>query len=314
MSQLFSTDLLPVSDRIDAWQWNAKQICGDCLIQLPRSSLRGTIDVRDLGELRLTRFASSPLAFSKWPCDTVRPENRFCIVITQISGARNYQQKGSSVLLIPGDSTLIDSGSPWSSTCNTDCDRLYLRMPRWLMESRLRRNDLPFAQRISGNDRMGAALHRLCLALYDEAGAMKKEESDAALDAYFEVLAECIGGRDAPVARSAELCRQIQHYIDAHLAESSLGPAEIASAVGVSVRHLHRLFLITGNTLGSSIRTRRLERCRRDLQNPGMRDKTITEIAFQWGFSDSAHFSHAFRRHFGVSPRAMRLETSAEQQ
>ena len=109
-----------------------------------------------------------------------------------------------------------------------------------------------------------------------------------------------------------ELRRRIHRYIDAHLSESSLGPGEIASAIGISVRHLHRLFLMTGNTLGDYIRTRRLKGCRGDLANPSMRTRTITEIAFFWGFSDSAHFSHSFRKHFGLSPRAFRVRAVRE--
>src|SRR5215472_9964264 len=98
MSQLFSTELLPASDRVDAWQWNAKQICGDCRVRFPKVAFHGTIDAREVGGLRLTRFTSSPLAFSKWPGDWLTPDNRFCIVITQIAGARHYQQAGQSVL------------------------------------------------------------------------------------------------------------------------------------------------------------------------------------------------------------------------
>jgi AraC family transcriptional regulator, positive regulator of tynA and feaB len=312
MSQLFSTELLPVSDRIDAWQWNAKQICGDCRIRLPKSSFHGTIDIREIGGLRLTRFASSPLSFSKWPGDTVSPQNRFCIVITQIAGVRQYAQNGASVLLNPGDSTVIDSGSPWTSSCLTDCARLYLRVPRWVMESRLRRIDIPVVQRISGEARMGAALRRLSQSLYDEAGQMKEEEGAVALDAYFEILSACLEGNHPLAPRATELHGAIYRYIDAHVFESTLGPAEIASAVGISVRHLHRLFLVTGNTLGAYIRARRLKGCRSDLANPGMRHKTITEIAFFWGFSDSAHFSHSFRRQFGLSPRAFRSRALTE--
>jgi len=91
-----------------------------------------------------------------------------------------------------------------------------------------------------------------------------------------------------------------------------LEPAEIAYAVEISVRHLHRLFLVTGGTLGEYIRARRLKGCRSDLANPCMRHKTITEIAFCWGFSDSAHFSHSFRKQFGLSPRAFRARAATE--
>lgn len=311
MSQLFSTKLLPASDRIDAWQWNAKQICGDCCIRIPKASFHGTIDIRDVGGLRLTHFSSSPLSFFKRPSDSSIPENRFSIVITQFAGVRSYEQNGTSVLLQPGDSTLIDSASPWSSSCSTDCSRLYLRVPRWVMEDRLRRVEFPVAQRISGNAREGAALCRLSQSLYNEAGRMTEEEGAAALDAYFEVLAACLGDQPPSASRAVNLRRQIHRYIETHISEPNLGPAEIASFAGISVRHLHRLFLVTGGTLGDYVRSRRLKGCRTDLADPHLCERTITEIAFCWGFSDSAHFSHSFRKEFGISPRAFRNQALA---
>jgi AraC family transcriptional regulator, positive regulator of tynA and feaB len=306
MSQLFSTELLPVSDRIDAWQWNAQQICGDCRIQLPRSSFHGSIEVRQLGALRLTRFSSSPLSFWKCPADTVSAENRSCIVITQIAGARRYLQNGAEVLLKAGDSTVIDAGSSWSSSCPTDCVRLYLRVPRWMMENRLRTRKIPVVEKISGGSRIGAILCRLAQSLFEEAGRMGEQESVAGLDAYFRTLAACLGRGEIALERGPELARQILRYVEAHLAEPTLTPLEVASAVGISLRHLHRIFSSTGKTMGDYVRVRRLKQCREDMVDPRLQEKTITEIAFFWGFSDAAHFSHSFRKHYGVSPRAFR--------
>jgi hypothetical protein len=73
----------------------------------------------------------------KWPFDTACAPSRSCPVITQIAGARQYLQRGEEILLKPGDSTIIDTAVPWSSSCNTDCVRLYLRVPRWVMQNRL---------------------------------------------------------------------------------------------------------------------------------------------------------------------------------
>jgi AraC-like DNA-binding protein len=306
MSQLFSTELLPVSDRIDAWQWNAQQICGDCRIQLPRASFHGSIEIRQVGALRLTKFSSSPLSFWKWPVDTVSAEQRSCIVITQIAGVRRYVQNGAEVLLKAGDSTVMDAGRPWSSSCTTDCVRLYLRVSRWMMESRLQTRAIPIAQKIGGGSRTGAALARLSQALYEEAGRMEEEERTSALDAYFHTLGACLGRNQIAIPRVAELLGQILRYVDAHLGEPAMTPVEVAAALGISLRHLHRVFSATGNTLGDYVRTRRLEQCRADLLDPRLREKTITEIAFYWGFSDAAHFSHSFRKQFGVSPRVLR--------
>ena len=306
MSQLFTTDLVPASDRIDAWQWNAQQICGDCRIQVPTCSFHGAIEVRHFGGLRLTRFSSSPLSFWKWPSDAATPDNRCSIVVMQLAGIRRYVQSGSSVVLNPGDSTLIDSARPWSSTCGTDCARLYLRVPRWMMENRLRLREIPIAQRIGRG--LGAALSRLSLSLYEEAERLKEEEAAATLDAYFQILSACIGGAETSERRSPEPRLRIQKFIDDHLSDPELGPAKIAAAAQISVRHLHRLFSNTGSTVGDFIRARRLEQCRNDLANPRLRGKTITEIAFSWGFSDSAHFSHSFRRQFAVCPRIFRAQ------
>jgi AraC-like DNA-binding protein len=309
MSQLFSTDAVPSADRIDAWQWNAQQVCGDCRIELPKSSFHGSIEVRTVGGVRLTRFVTTPLSFWKWPVDNANVDNRSCLVITQVVGVRRYLQKGSSVVLKPGDSTLIDTGVPWSSNCGTDCTRLYLRVPRWVMESRLRILEIPTARRIAGDTPLGESLSRLSQCIFDKADLIGEAESAAALDAYFEILGACLTSGVIPVYGGAEAQRKIQHYIVEHIAEPELSAEEIASAVGISVRHLHRLFAIKGSTLGDCIRSCRLEHCRNDLANPRWQGRTITEIAFSWGFNDSAHFSHSFRKQFGISPRAFRARS-----
>jgi AraC-like DNA-binding protein len=102
------------------------------------------------------------------------------------------------------------------------------------------------------------------------------------------------------------LFARIDHFIESHLAEPTLNPAEIASAVGVSVRHLHRLFVAKGCTVAEWVRERRLKHCRTDLSDPRFGEKNITEIAFYWGFSDSAHFSRCFKKEFGICPRVFR--------
>jgi len=321
MSQLFTTETMPASDRIDAWRWNAQQICGDCRIQLPKSKFHGSIEVRTVGGLKLTRFCSSPLAFWKWPADMVRSEERPCIVITQLLGHRRYLQNGGSVLLNAGDTTIMDAGRPWCSSCNADCTRLYLRVPRWMMEARLRQREIPIGQRICGRSGLGAALFKLSQCLYDEAERMTEPEGAAALDAYFGILAACIHGVGSNQSKvdldrgqsGLELRGRIRRYIDTHLSEPALAPEEIALAFRISVRHLHRLFSVTGYTLAAYIRARRLEECRNDLANPRLQDRTITDLAFFWGFSDSAHFSHAFTKEFGLAPREFRAQAASNE-
>jgi AraC family transcriptional activator of tynA and feaB len=314
MSLSFSTDLIRASDRLEAWRYNAKQVCGNCQFQFPKIyAFHGEIERRKVAGLELTRFSSSPLSFSKFPAVSLRSDDRCCIVITQLVGVRRYSQNGAVAILKPQDTTLIDSGVPWSSDCRGECSRLYLRIPRALVESRLRFGSLPIARRICGESGLGATLFRLATSLYHEADTLTVEEGMVALEAYLGILSACIGCPEPalPVGHSGELSSRIEDFIEIHLAEPRLGPGEIAAAIGISVRHLHRLFTRTGGTIADSIRERRLQQCRSDLANPRMRERTITEIAFSWGFSDSAHFSRSFKRQFGICPTTFRARKSA---
>jgi len=312
MSLAFSTDLIPVSDRLDAWLQNARQICGDCEFQIQkRPAFHGSIERRKVAGLELTLFSSSALSFTKFPPPNVQPENRVCIVITQLDGVRRYSQAGEAAVLSKGDTTLIDSGLPWSSDCAGDCARLYLRVPQLLIESLIGDVKIPHATRIPGAEGLGTTLFHLATSLYQQAGALTPDEGAAGMEAYLKILSACLGaprkahGRDRP---GKEPLARVLQYINHHLTEGTLCPTEIASAVGISVRHLHRLFARRGSSVTDWIRVQRLEHCWKDLCDPRSREKSITEIAFFWGFNDSAHFSHSFKKHFGICARGYRSQ------
>ena len=315
ISHSFSTDGIPLPDRQEAWLWNAKQICGDCNFQFPRKlPFHGSISRRRLADLEMTLFASTAVAFHKYPVASANGDNRACIAITQLQGMRRYRQNGSEAMLRRGDTTLIDSATPWSSDCSGDCSRLYLRVPQRLIENQLRISSLPFARRIAGDSGLGAILFRLSTSLFEQAESMNAVEERSAMQGYLRILSACVGCHEFAQAgrnRRLELSTRILNYIEDHLADSALSPAEIAGALNISVRHVHRIFSHQGSTVADWIRSERLKRCRKDFCDPRLQAKSITEIAFYWGFNDSAHFSHAFKKEFQVSPRAFRSHVVA---
>lgn len=92
-------------------------------------------------------------------------------------------------------------------------------------------------------------------------------------------------------------------YIEARLA-SPLDLEELAHVACFSKFHFHRIFsAFTGETLYGFITRIRLERAAAKLVT---QEKTITAVALECGFNDSATFSRAFKRHFGVSATAWR--------
>ena len=83
--------------------------------------------------------------------------------------------------------------------------------------------------------------------------------------------------------------------------------AEVASRLttelGCSKRYLHMLFSERGTTVSDYIWQARLQNCRQELEAHA--GKTITDVAFSWGFSSSSHFSRVFRKYFGVVPSSI---------
>lgn len=95
-------------------------------------------------------------------------------------------------------------------------------------------------------------------------------------------------------------------YVERNLADPDLDVGHIAAALGYSKRSLHKLFVGDATTVSRLIWERRLEHCRLALLDPALERRSITEIAHHWGFSDSQHFSRAFKARFGASPRQFR--------
>jgi AraC family transcriptional regulator, positive regulator of tynA and feaB len=310
---VFSTDLIPASDRLEAWLWNARQVCGDCQFRIhKRYPFHGSIERRKVSGMELTLFSSTALSFNKFPPPRIESDNRACIIITQLVGVRQYQQAGKVVVLQKGDTTVIDSGLPWSSDCAGDCARLYMRVPRPLMESRLRNSNIPMASRISGAAGMGAVLFRLATALYQEADLLSPEEGAAAMEGYLAFLSTCLRPSGYSGENRREPFERVTAYINERLTDSTLCRTDIASAAGISVRHLHRLFSNHGCKVTDWIRGQRLKQCWRDLTDPRLQAKSITEIAFFWGFNDSSHFSRSFKNEYGISPQKLRSRERRE--
>ncbi len=90
--------------------------------------------------------------------------------------------------------------------------------------------------------------------------------------------------------------------------ERPLSRVELAKLVGISVRHVDRLFKAhLKDSFRATYRNLRLDHARRLLEHSPL---SIGEIALATGFSSTGHFSHAFRSRFGRSPSGSRSKTA----
>lgn len=106
--------------------------------------------------------------------------------------------------------------------------------------------------------------------------------------------------------RAAHLSRA-ETFIRSHLKDLDLTPGKVADGCGISLRYLQRLFHETGQSVQSYIRERRLNRCNEELCSQRS-NRSISDIAYDWGFTDQAQFSRYYRLRFGKTASETRRE------
>lgn len=104
---------------------------------------------------------------------------------------------------------------------------------------------------------------------------------------------------------------RIRQFLEDNLRDPDLTPTKVAAAQGISRRYLSKLFEDEGVSIARYIRERRLEHCRREIEDPARATTGISRIAFSWGFNSASHFSRAFKGRFGLTPRQARDAASA---
>jgi AraC-like DNA-binding protein len=126
----------------------------------------------------------------------------------------------------------------------------------------------------------------------------------ALVDLLTVALAARLDRREAvpPDSRQRALVLRIHAFLEEQLADPELSPRVIAAAHFISVRYLHKLFETQGTTVVAWIRQRRLDRCRRDLLDPGLQTLPVSAIGARWGFIDAVHFNRVFRAAYGIPP------------
>jgi AraC-like DNA-binding protein len=77
----------------------------------------------------------------------------------------------------------------------------------------------------------------------------------------------------------------------------------LAEIARLPVRTLQRRLSESGLSFRSLVQESQLADALRLMQDPSLK---LIDVAFELGFSDPAHFTRAFRRWTGVSPRAFR--------
>jgi AraC family transcriptional activator of tynA and feaB len=305
----------------DDWYSTLRQACGQ-IVATPaydQSIFVGHVLRQDLAGLEFTRIRTNVGQIvcrglrNSTKSDVVDDSN--CFLVVQQSGRSRLTQSGVSIDLAPGDVAYMDAADDCEIIPHGLMEHVSIHLDRQQVQ-RLLPQGLNRIGKLSRSGASGRLIHMLvgqiCTGELDQHASFG--DGPAVQDALTALLGPALKQAEDEAryvhALGLESCllRQAKKIIESSLADPCLSPLKVATRLNISVRQLYRLFEEQDDSVSRYIQQARLRGAATDLGNFQLRDKSVTEIAYTWGFSDSAHFSRSFKKQFDVAPRDYRAQ------
>ncbi|KGT74301.1 AraC family transcriptional regulator [Bradyrhizobium japonicum] len=231
----------------------------------------------------------------------------------KLAGRCRMLQGDSEVSLSRGQVGIVDSDR--EVTLLHDRGPM-LEVASFWVPSRALRDRLPpsfdfRAERVSDDPHVGHLIVETARSLNAGALRMAEEDSIRLFDVLLDLVALSLSRRSrAQTAEAAGFADAtalaLRRAVHERMREPGLTVANVARAIGISERYVHKLFERAGTTFSDYVMDRRLDGAARDLSDPAKVGQAIGSIAFDWGFSDLSHFARRFKQRFGCRPRDWR--------
>jgi AraC-like DNA-binding protein len=265
-----------------------------------------------LADVGLVLFENTSMAVAHTRCHVDQARNDDLFVCRQVAGLLELEQNGREAAIEPGDITLLDPLLPYAGRFSSGSKLLVLKVPRRALEARVGNTREMIIRSIKPTETENGLTSSFLAMLPGYTDKMGPAATDIikyqTLDLVAVSLAKAMELHRPKVSSVRSLALlNVRAAIAARLSDPALDPATVAAAAGISVRYANAVLAQEeGTSLARLIQARRLARCRRALEDPLQMHRTISEIAYGWGFSDMTHFGRRFKAAYGMSPTEYR--------
>lgn len=263
------------------------------------------------GAFAITDCVCDPCAAERTPFDMAQDDGEILAIQLVVSGREKMVLGNQEFLLNPGDIFVWDNTQKMKFEVYQKLHKVSAIFPLQRLKEWMPTSWHKIPRKIVSGTPHNTILSSYILSLSNAELDGSRMNDNALSETTVAMLANSMAALNEDEDGSLKFgqLQCIKYYINRHLADPDLSLDVIAQANSISIRYLHWLFSNTGETVSQYIIMQRLERSKRDLANAMMSQKTITQIAYSWGFSGSAHFSKRFKMAYGLSPREYRNET-----
>jgi AraC-like DNA-binding protein len=274
----------------------------------------GSIARTTIGDLTLAEVYSEAQIVRHSRAHVARTRDSLFFLHLQMEGESISRQDGREAYLKAGDFTLCDSTRHYDIVFPGANRMLVLGIPAAQLCRQIACPECLVAIPMQASSGVRGLFSRFLRNYWVEC---RQELDETAAGRVTVAILDLLGAAYADLPRSqtgrsslATAHRiRIINYIEAHLHDPDLTPTRIAAACKMTPRYLHHLSSDQDETVARYILRRRLEACSRALVSDAQRGRTVTAIAFDYGFNSPTHFGRVFRAKYGLTPREFRRET-----
>ena len=303
------------NDRATRWNEINREYFGDLEVEcLNDEPLDAEFSVFTVGSLRMFLINGPAHRIQRGArCNEPAAADDMYKLVLQLQGHADILQRDSSAHLRRGDWSLYDPHVPYSITNHERTSLLVVQIPRPLLKGfkvpGLHNCQAHASSVIGLHAVLGSFLQSLSEQLVTLSDGVGQPLSETVVGLLASTLAAYHEDGAGHATLPGVLKARVKQYVQAHLGEPDLTIERIAQDMRCSKRYLHRVFEDEACSLDRYSWKARLDRCQAALQSPGALGKSVSEVAYTWGFNSSAHFCRLFKNQYGLSPTEFRRQS-----
>jgi AraC-like DNA-binding protein len=300
----FATSNVRSSHRLDYWNRWASESSAGLTIESRNRSFDGILERWQIGDLILLRAQAEQSSVHRTAIQSGEERIR---VHLQLRGMSEQHHAGRVTVLRPGDLSLCSSATAARHEANAH-EIFVIDVRRSALEHRVPGLNNHLGCPTLATSPAAHSFSEFARALWREAGgpglARESAWQEDCAGILLDLLGLAIRSSRGAMGTQMSLVERMKSLVDGRMGDPQLSAATIADELGVAVRTVQYSFASQATTPGNYIKQRRLERAAHRLAAD--EGASITDIAFDLGFNESAYFTRCFRQAYGVSPSAWR--------
>jgi AraC-like DNA-binding protein len=303
------TDAVPPHERLAFWdEYNSSELIGLRCSSYVEQGLDARQRNFDLGTLKLADIAGNAHVIERTPDLLRRYPRRSIFVAIVAEGDIFLYQKGRCIEARPGDILIYPTWEPYLCGYASQARQFIVDLPHATDIGRALNPDRPIKidGAFQGARALGSELARMLKGFVAQPLISEADRIADRMHALCHALLTLPHDLDRIGASPYVRRLRAEAFIAERLDDGRLDAAMVARHVGLSQRHLNRLFAEDGWTVTRWIWEQRLALACRLLTDPRHRRLAIADIAQRCGFASAAHFTAAFKSRYGLTPSEQR--------